>query len=443
VRISRSLIAGALLPALCALPPAPALAGPAGRVLTMEQAVEEALARNAALHGRRAESTADHEEARSARGRLLPSLSITALYADLGSPEQANLGGLLATGATGSAPVRNVWIGAGLATASQPLLGLLHASQDYAAASRLADASEAEVRAAESELREQVESSYLSLFEERTVRDIARASADALRAQLRSTQAKLDEGAATRADVLRVRVAVANADQERIEAEVRERVARASLLTLVGLAPDTPDVDFAEPADDSAGAVLVRSEETEAFALGHRSEVRAAVEREAAAHHSRVAAELRLLPELNATAAYVRLQGLSSGIPPDFFAFGLNLDWKVWDFGATYYASRAARGREEAAAAALDGVRSRVALDVVRSREETRAAEHALSVARDAIDQAEEAFRVTAELLGSGAATTTDLLDAQSSLSRAKLNLVRARYGVERARSALRRALGA
>jgi outer membrane protein TolC len=42
-----------------------------------------------------------------------------------------------------------------------------------------------------------------------------------------------------------------------------------------------------------------------------------------------------------------------------------------------------------------------------------------------------------------GAATTTDLLDAQAALTQAKLNLVRSRYEELRARSSLFRALGA
>lgn len=434
-------VALAILSALAALAPAPASAG---RVLTMEQAVEEALAHNASLRGRRSGSAADREEARSARGRLLPSLSVAALYDQVTIPGPGSLGGLLAAGAAPSGTsVQNLRIGLGLATASQPLLGLWHASHEYEAASRQADASEDEVRAAESDLREQVESSYLSLFEARAVRGIAAASRDELVARLRETEARLGEGAATRADLLRMRVALANAEQESVEAEVREKVTRASLLALIGLPPEGQDVDFAEPAEGASGAGPSALGEAEAYALQHRPEVRAAAEREAAAHHTRVASELRLLPELNATASYVRLQGFSSTLPADFFAFGLSLDWKLWDWGAAYFSSKAASRREEAAASTLEGTRSQVAFEVLRRTEEEKAASHALSVAEQAIDEAEEAYRVTAELSGSGAATTTDLLDAQSALTRARLNLARARYGARRARSALRKALGA
>jgi outer membrane protein TolC len=63
-------------------------------------------------------------------------------------------------------------------------------------------------------------------------------------------------------------------------------------------------------------------------------------------------------------------------------------------------------------------------------------------VASDTIAQAEEAFRVTQATVRAGAATTTDLLDAQAALTQARLNLVRSKYEELRARSALFRALG-
>jgi outer membrane protein TolC len=66
-----------------------------------------------------------------------------------------------------------------------------------------------------------------------------------------------------------------------------------------------------------------------------------------------------------------------------------------------------------------------------------------VSAAQTAIQEAEEAYRVTASMVKAGAATTTDLLDAQSALTQAKLNLVRAKYQDLRARASLTRALGA
>ena len=71
-----------------------------------------------------------------------------------------------------------------------------------------------------------------------------------------------------------------------------------------------------------------------------------------------------------------------------------------------------------------------------------RAAGSALDVGKATIASAEEAFRVTEAGVRAGVATTTDLLDAQSALTQAKLNLVRARYELSLARVGLRAATG-
>ena len=64
-----------------------------------------------------------------------------------------------------------------------------------------------------------------------------------------------------------------------------------------------------------------------------------------------------------------------------------------------------------------------------------------VQVAQTAIASAEEAYRVTSAQVNAGTATTTDLLDAQSALTTAKLNLARAQYERTIARVQLDRAV--
>ncbi|MHB8416548.1 MAG: TolC family protein [Myxococcales bacterium] len=441
----------ALLVALAVALASPALAAPK-TTLTLDQDVRLALQHNARLESRRDSAAADGDDAKAARSRLLPQVSVSANYYNATSPESIDLGGLLgaaggaASGSSGASPpqsltLRGFGVGLGIVTASQPLLGLWHLSHELASADERAGASQAELREREADLRQQVESDLLSLFEARALEDIAKASQAELREQKAVTQAKLEHGVATRGDLLRVLVAIANAGEQQIEAEVQQKAARSALLMLLGLPPRSPDVDFAEPAELDAREAI-EPERAEAVALEHRPLVASAELQRNAAHHAFIASELKLLPELDATAMYVRLQGLPSALPPDYFTVGFNLSWAIWDSGAAYYRSRAASKRADAAAADAADARQRVVLEVDDRLDDERAAAAAVSVAQEALEQAEEAFRVTAATVKAGAATTTDLLDAQSALSQARLNLVRAKYGQLRARSALTRALG-
>jgi len=434
----------------------PAFAAPT-ETLTLEQAEELALRQNPRLRAARSSTAADGDQARSVRGHLLPMVDVSILYDDASSFEKLNLGGLLGpllgSGQSGSgtsgpsfpppAAISNLQVGLGMVTVAEPLLGLWHLSHDYAGALDHADASEDTLRAQEADLREQVEGAFLSLFEARALQGIAKASYDELEDQEQLTEAKFRDGVLTRADVLRVKVALANADQQRIQAEVQEQVSRASLLTILGLPPGDPDIDFAEPTSLASREVPSEPAAAEAFALAHRNEVKASEAEESSAHHSFVASELKILPEINASAMYIDVQGMPSGIPNDYWTVGLTLDWPIWQWGSSYYQARVASERADASAALLDNTRSQVELEVEQRLAEERAAANAVLVAKDAIQQAEEAYRVTESMVKAGAATTTDLLDAQSALTQAKLNLVRARYQDLRARSALTRALGA
>jgi outer membrane protein len=215
------------------------------------------------------------------------------------------------------------------------------------------------------------------------------------------------------------------------------------LLTMLGLSPEIRDVDFAEPADLEKRQSPADFTSAEQFALSHRHEITSASFNEQAAHETYLANAFNFLPELTASGSYMRLQGLPAGIPQDYFLIGVNLKWAIFQWGSTYYQARAASFREDAAAARVEGTRQQVSLEVEQRLAEERAAAHAVSVAQEAIQQAEEAYRVTEALVKAGSATTTDLLDAQSALTQAKLNLIRARYQDLRARSSLTRALGA
>ncbi len=445
------------LSVLLAVAVAPTARAAPSRTLSLEEAVDLALKQNPRLRAARASAAAEGDGARSVRGDLLPVVDVSILYNDASSFENLNLapllGPLLGGGSSGGssgqskfpppAPLSNLQVGLGTATVAEPLLGLWHLSHDYASALDHADATAETVQAREADVREQVEASFLALFEARALQGIAQASYEELKDQEQLTAAKFKDGVLTRADVLRVKVALANADQQRIQAAVQEQVAHASLLTVLGLPPDDPDVDFSAPTALEQRPVPADLANAEGFAEAHRHEVRSSEQERSAAHHGFVSAELKLLPEINASAMYIDVQGLPAGLPKDYWAVGLTLDWPIWQWGASFYQARAASERADAAAASLDDTRQNVALEVTQRLAEERAAANAVLVAQDAIQQAEEAFRVTEAMVKAGAATTTDLLDAQSALTQAKLNLVRAKYQDLRARSALTRALGA
>ncbi|HUM09837.1 MAG TPA: TolC family protein [Myxococcaceae bacterium] len=429
----RSLIAAALVAS------APVLAeGP--QTLTIDEAVNEALRVNDQLRAARFRAEGAEDTARSARGRLLPALNASDTWQHWDGPFVIQLG---APGTTNPGVVaRNVNTNVFTVGAQQPILGLLHRERDLHAASASADASRADQADAQSQISEQVRTTYLRLFEARAGVAIADASIEQLQKQVQDAQARYNAGTITKADLLRFLTAVANAQQQRILAATLARTSQQALLTLLARNPEDPTVEFVEPVELERQAAVRPGDSNDALinrALQNRPEVQRAQKQAEAARANGQARMWELLPEVDVQAAYSNVKGQI--FQPENSSFiGIVTSWPFFTWGTKWYAAQSAQRQADASASLLENTRKQVAFDVASKATQLEAQFVAVEVAQTAITSAEEAYRVTSAQVSAGTATTTDLLDAQSALTTARLNLALAQYERTIARVALDRA---
>jgi outer membrane protein TolC len=97
-----------------------------------------------------------------------------------------------------------------------------------------------------------------------------------------------------------------------------------------------------------------------------------------------------------------------------------------------------ARSVEAQQEAARDGIR----LEVTATYQRRERALVAMETSRRALDAAEEAYRVAADLYRVGKSTTAELIDAESDLLSARLGDIDARIGLRLAENRLRHAVG-
>ena len=398
----------------------------------VEDVTRIALASHPHVAAARAQSRAAHAEALSAGGRLLPALAVSEEYQHYDKPFDVGFGPQVFR-------AREQDTSTFVASASQPVLGLLQRSQTYRAQGSRADAAEATVKVAEADIREAVEIAYLRMFESRAMEEVARTSQSELAQQVAVTLAGVNAGTQTNADLLRVKVAEANARQQGISAHAGYIVARAQVLGAIGRAPSDTTIEFTEPsallsvaAPAPAGGGASVDDRAEVVQARHMAEAAGHVER------SRFYA---LLPEIDVNAAYVRVDGQVFA-PANSLYVGVRANWPIWEWGATMNARRAAAEQAEAARQQVEAQRREAAVDITTRRAEHDSSTSAVQLAEQTIASAEEAFRVMTALVGAGSATVTDLLDAQSALTQSRLNLTRARYEQAIARLQVRRASG-
>jgi outer membrane protein TolC len=431
-----------LLGACVAIGSSAGAAADESRVITVEEAVALAIGQNASLQAARARLEAGQAMASSTARHLAPAIHLSDEFQHYNSAFTP----LITAGPPGTPaapfPVRKQDTNMFTIGLDQPLLGLLRLSAEHAGQQRNAEAGAAQVESAELSLRQAVETAYLRVFEAKALEETALASERELNDRLEVARAQLASGVLTDADVLRVQVAAANARQQAIQAHAQGLVSRASLLALVGLPADDLGVSLAEPK-----SLLEASEKRPEAAAAQQQaqegrpeivQTRLSLE---AGEHQRRARLYALLPDIDLEGAYMRSYGQII-LPTNFAFIGISARWAIWEWGASYAAYRASRAQARAAAFDLENQKQQIRAEVTSGMAQLDAAASAISVAEQAIASAQEAYRVTDAQLKAGTATTTDLLEAQSALTQARLNYLRAQYELAISRVNLRRALG-
>jgi outer membrane protein TolC len=248
-------------------------------------------------------------------------------------------------------------------------------------------------------------------------------------------------GAVAPAEVLRAKVEVADARLALVRAESLVRLARGELNTVMGLPVETEAVLAPLPEESHSGKEVDPAEAIRR-ALEARPEIHAALHRIGAARGSVDAAKSAFGPRVRADARYGRRD-------VDFFpddedwAVGLALELPLFEgFSRSHNLSREKHNLSRAE----EEVRHLILLvkeQVWAACQGLRESREALPAAEVLVAEAGESMRRTRERYEVGAATTTDLLAAQTTLARAELIAVESRRRYHDAQAVLDRAVGA
>jgi outer membrane protein TolC len=128
--------------------------------------------------------------------------------------------------------------------------------------------------------------------------------------------------------------------------------------------------------------------------------------------------------------------------PEDEELVGLTVSWNVWDWGAQHKAVVEAETAKARAQIGAEALVDQVKLDVRRRWLDAKTAFDSLAAAATQQETAEEAYRLQQVRFDAGASTTTDVLDAETDVARARLAATVARYDYYLSTIALARAIG-
>lgn len=408
----------------------------APRALTIDDAVALALRTNPQLASARARAEAGDINAVSAGRRMLPSIHVSDEAQLWNAPFAIAFPSTGPSTGTAMPPmafvVRNQETNTFTASFDQPLMGLFRANDERETLTEQSAGDRAQIAAGESDLRANVETQFLRVFEAQALEQIASSSVHELGDQVTVAKARLASGVITNADLLRIEVAVANAEQQALEAHSQGVTSRAQLFAAIGLSPaDAAELTLVAP-EARLAAVRARGSSPSLAALmpqarDHRPELVRQAHLISAADRQRGARTYALLPDIDLEGAYIRTDGQLFA-PPNSAFLGIKANWAIWEWGASDLQRKAAAVQADAARRDQEMLARQIEAELSASLAQGDAARGAVGTAEKAVASAEEAYRVTDAALKAGTATTTDLLESQSALSQARLNLTRAQY---------------
>jgi outer membrane protein len=422
---------------------AASLAQAAPRALTIDDAVALALRTNPRLASARARAEAGDINAVSVGRRMLPSIHVNDEAQLWNAPFAVTFP---SGGSSMGFVVRNRETNTFTASFDQPLMGLFRANDERETLTEESAADRAQITATEADLRANVETQFLRVFEAQALEQIAGSSVHELGDQVTVAKARLASGVITQADLLRIEVAVANAEQQALEAHSQGVTARAQLFAAIGLPPaEAAELTLVPPEARLAAARAQGSSPSLAAlmpqARDHRPELARQGHLIQAADRQVGARTYALLPDIDLEGAYIRTDGQLFA-PPNSAYLGIKASWAIWEWGASNLQRKAAHVLGDAARRDEEMLARQIEAELSSSLAQGDAARGAVGSAEKAVSSAEEAYRVTDAALKAGTATTTDLLESQSALSQARLNLTRARYELVLSDVALARASG-
>jgi outer membrane protein len=258
-------------------------------------------------------------------------------------------------------------------------------------------------------------------------------------AHLKLVQDRFRAGLAVKSDVLRAQVRIADLAQQRLMAESQIQVAQAVLHAAMGQ-PDQGRIEPATPID--------RCIPTE----GTLDQwIQQALDRRVELKQVRLQADIAGKEISRARAGHLPTLALQGNYEVDSEDFSDSHD--NYTVGAVVrmnlYSGSRISAQTAAAKADLSKVKARrkalelgVRVETQRAFYHTQSTWKSISVARQAVDQAEEGLRIVANRYGSGLLTIVDLLDAQTALQQARMHHFKALHDYWVARIELALAAG-
>ncbi|OHE22985.1 MAG: hypothetical protein A2X92_09595 [Syntrophus sp. GWC2_56_31] len=329
--------------------------------------------------------------------------------------------------------------------ARQPLFAGGGILANYEANRLAADIARLEEAAMVRDIVREVKVSYFNILKAEKTLVVARQSVEQLTAHRETAQNFYNVGLIPRNDLLYAEVELANSRQFLVRAENGVEMAKAKLNTLLRRGISAPvgveDILNAPPYKKGLEACIVE-------ALENRPEIRSHLLRVEQARSIVKLLKSEYYPNVSLVGNYAKY-GDTPGVagspykPQENWYILAVATWNFWEWGKTEQRVASGQSRENQAAHILTNLRDQIALEVKNAFLLLHEAQAQIQVAKKAIEQSEENYRINSERYREQVGTATAVIDAATILTKARSDYFNALGDFNIGRANLERATGA
>ncbi len=323
---------------------------------------------------------------------------------------------------------------------------LARTDQNYTAATHSQEAARWDIVSTRAASLANGKSAYYTWLRARGAVIVATQALNDQRTHLRDARNQFAVGNASKADVLRAETAVASAELTVERAKNLMDLSEKQLKVAIH-AGDEESLLLGESLEGPLPPVQGNLKQMTVEALASRPEVKSADANAAAARQQAAAARSGRYPNLSAfaDATYANpnprvFPQTSSWFPT--WDVGAQLTWSPNDILLANGSAADATSRAAAIEANKNNVRDGIEVEVTQAWQAVHEADFAIDASTREQTSAAEAYRVARELFNNGRGTSTTLTDAETDLTRSRLDLLNAKTDARVARVRLDHALG-
>ena len=406
--------------------------------LSMEESITEALDNNWSLKATEEKIAQAVQVKNQARAEFLPKLSTSYGYTRLS--EQTSFRSSLGADIAVSSKDNYQWKG----TITQPLFTGFALMSSYDLARLGIDQSEMEHALKKLDIALRVKEAYFDILIADKAVEVAGKDVESRESSVNVARSFHKVGMIPINDLLKAEVELGNSKQNLVKARNAARLARSAFNTVLSRPVNAP-----AEVEDILGFKPEQGDFQEyiAQAFASRPEMKIIDLNLLQTDQQVRLARSGIYPEIALTYDYIK-QGDEADVSGSPFHDSGRWEvmamctWTLWEWGKTHYAVREKESLKKELVQTKMSLEDSIRLEVKRAILDLETAEKNIPTTKKAVEQGEENLRVNNERYKAQVTTITEVLDAQTLLTQARVNYYNALYSHKLAKARLQRALG-